>query len=231
MNGKNIMLSLFAFVLASCLIGLIYIATNHQALCKLHELIFRCTGERVSLDKKAHFKLHPEIHAATKQVTHKDAEDTSIKVSANQSDLSQLQTLQRARQAADTHLKNAHMQSRYHHYTLAQTSKGEPYYVFTFIDSKRPNNYQRVTVDPHLNVHLYDQIQKRPKVNHVQIDEREADVIARTAAQTYNHDLDRYRKKDHDESGWHYVFVQPTKHLEYKVRVTPHGQAIAEPTI
>ncbi|CAM3010216.1 hypothetical protein [Staphylococcus argensis] len=231
MNGKNIILSLIAFVLASCLVSLIYIATHHQALCKLHELIFRCTGEWVSLEKKAHFKLHPEIHAATKQVSHETAQTSSTDFPVNQSKSSQLPTLQRARQAAAAYLKRVHAESRYHHYTLAQTSKGEPYYMLTFVDCQHPNIYQRVTVDQRLHVHPYDDVQMRPQIRHVQIDESEADVIARTAAQTYNHDLDRYRKKDHDASGWHYIFVQPTKHLEYKVSITPQGQAIVEPTI
>ena len=46
MNLKNLLLSIFAVILTICLIGLIFLATNQNALAKVHKTI--CTFTKVN---------------------------------------------------------------------------------------------------------------------------------------------------------------------------------------
>ncbi|MEO2250319.1 hypothetical protein ABGB00_12215 [Staphylococcus saprophyticus] len=69
MNLKNLMLTIMAFLLACCLGFLLFIATNQQALAKVHETISSISvGEQNAVAKdKAKQKDKNSIKAAMKK--------------------------------------------------------------------------------------------------------------------------------------------------------------------
>ncbi|MDW5472391.1 hypothetical protein [Staphylococcus equorum] len=67
---KNLILSIMAFLLACCLCFLLFIATNQQALAKVHETISSCSDndKRTETKGDANHKSDNTISAAVKNV-------------------------------------------------------------------------------------------------------------------------------------------------------------------
>ena len=245
---KNIILSIVALMLACFLAFLLFIASNQQALAKVHESILNfSTFDNVAKGKTL---IEPDIkHSAKAAISGDKAEekpyrakdcvpiaeetshdDSNKKVA--QANLPSFNVALKAAQKKVNHNNNA--QNKYNDYAIDNTCQGTYYYIFTFKNAKKPHSFYRVTVDKHENAVIFDDAYKpvpQDEARKPNVSSQESEVIAQKYAIDHFTQSPRLEKVKEAKQGMLYVFADIQTQKEFKLVITKSGRIITQPAL
>lgn len=243
---KNLMLGLVTFLLACFLAFLLFIATNQNALVKVHELICsKPTVKNVAVNKvESIFAYHHTIDAAIQPSGLNNprngknatpiAQNTTQVSNNNETANKQLPPFTSALGSAQSLVNNTNQtHNRYNDYAIDKNYKGKYYYVFTFENAKKQNTYFRVTVDVQNKAHIYDDAFKPVKTEgqSITMSKQEMGVIAQRYAQDQLSPQATLSNISRTTKGMTYLFVNPLNHKRLKAHVTNSGNVVNLPTM
>ena len=116
MNLKNLLLSIFAVILTICLIGLIFLATNQNALAKVHQTI--CTFSKANkvsaLEKTINFTDFKTANASEKnEDNNNDKQQKTTYLKKDNHRLSETDFTPRERKVIAINYANKHLDEQY----------------------------------------------------------------------------------------------------------------------
>ncbi|MCD8848920.1 hypothetical protein [Staphylococcus arlettae] len=245
---KNLILSIVAVMLACFLAFLLFIATNQQALVKVHETISNfSTFDNVAKGKT--LINTDENHSAKAAITGdkaeekpynaKDyvpiAEESSHDASNKKVAQANLPSFNVALKAAQEKVNNNNnSQNEYNDYAIDNTCQGAYYYIFTFKNVKKPHSFYRVTVDKHENAVIFDDAYKpvpQDEARKPNVSAQESEVIAQKYATDHFTQIPRLEKVKEAKQGMLYVFVDVQTKKELKLVITKSGKIITQPAL
>ena len=247
MNLKNLMLTIMAFLLACCLGFLLFIATNQQALAKVHETISSISvGEQNAEAKdKAKQKDKNSIKAAMKEEKNEApynttnyqpiAKLTTHDLKENETGQANLPQFSKALNKAQTLVNHDnHKSNPYNDYGIDSTCQGVYYYIFTFKNEAKPNTYYRVTVSEDNQASIFDKsyvVNDNQSPLHSSISPQESEVIAQKHAVDNIGENVVLKKVKESKDGMYYTFHEYKTQRDYKVVVSKSGDVIQQPSL
>ncbi|MEP9851263.1 hypothetical protein ABDK10_01055 [Staphylococcus aureus] len=244
MNLKNLILSITAFLLACCLGFLLFIATNQQALAKVHETISNCT-EDDQLTKDNNRSSSNSVNAAVKNDKQEEpfnaneyvpiAKNTTHNLQNNEigeSNLPQFSNVLKKAQSLVNDDNNA--SNPYNDYGIDRTCQGTYYYILTFENKEKPGTYYRVTVDQNNKANIFDKsyrVQGKQKANEPKISPKESEVIAEKYAKDELGNGASLKNVKASKDGMFYTFHESKSSRDYKVIVNKSGDVIRQPSL
>lgn len=247
MNLKNLILSIMAFLLACCLCFLLFIATNQQALAKVHETISSCSDndKRTETKSNDHHNSDNTISTAVRDVEQEEpynaeayvpiAEKTTHNLKNKEIGNANLPKFSDAQKEAQTLVnKDNNAANAYNDYGIDRTCQGAYYYIFTFENKEQPNTFYRVTVDKNNKAHIFDKsyrVKDQQTSNAPSISPQESKVIAEKYAKDELGKNAVLKKVKTSKEGMFYTFYESKLGKEYKVVVNKAGDVIRQPSL
>lgn len=247
MNLKNLMLTIMAFFLACCFVFLLFIATNQQALAKVHETIssFSVEGQNAEAKDKAKQKDKNSIKAAMKEEKNEApynatnyqpiAKLTTHDLKENEAGQANLPQFSKALDKAQKLVNHDnHKSNPYNDYGIDSTCQGVYYYIFTFKNEDKPNTYYRVTVNEDGQASIFDKsyvVGDKPSPEHSVISPQESEVIAQKHAIDELGENAVLKKVKESKDGMFYTFHEYKTQRDYKVVVSKSGDVIQQPSL
>ncbi|PHK50398.1 hypothetical protein [Staphylococcus edaphicus] len=244
---KNLMLTMMAFFLACCFVFLLFIATNQQALAKVHETIssFSVGESSAEAKDKVEQKDKNSIKAAIKEdkyeapyngtnhepIAKLTTHDLNMK-DTGQANLPQFsKALAKAQRLVN---KDNHASNQYNDYGIDSTCQGVYYYIFTFENKEKPNTFYRVTVNEENQTSIFDKSyvanDEQPS-QHERISPQESEVIAQKHAVDELGKSVVLKKVKESKDGMFYSFQDYKTQRDYKVVVSKSGDVIQQPSL
>ncbi len=244
-NLKNLILTIMAFLLACCLAFLLFIATNQQALGKVHETIssFSVVDEIAEAKDITKEKSENPINAATEKETHKEpynaknykpiAKLTTHDLKNDEIGKANLPSFSNSLKKAQTLVnKDNNASNAYNDYGIDTTCQGVHYYIFTFENKSKPNTYYRVTVDEYNKASVFDKsYQIKQQNDKPNISPQESEVIAQKYAIDELGENAVLKDVKESKDGMFYTFHEYKTERDYKVVVNKTGDVIRQPAL
>ncbi|WP_251943325.1 MULTISPECIES: hypothetical protein [Staphylococcus] len=250
MNWKNMMLGVSALFLACCLCFLLIIATNENALMKVHHTISNVpnmskianakekdnNGHEASLnliDKVKNGKEQKKPYHAKHYIPIAERETHNLKLNEiGKAELPQFsEALGKARSTVN---HDNHANNKYNDYGIDSTCQGKYYYIFTFKNRLKPHTYYKVLVDNHNEARIIDKSFniKGGKPSHKpSISPQESEVIAQKHATDKLGNSTTLSNVEESKDGMCYKYQSKNGSKTYQIIIDKNGNVNHQHTI